>query len=868
MYGLDHTSDCAMSESTVKAQQCFKAFVDGNYNESLSLLDQVEEPCKLKDDKYGATMLHWAATRGWLNIVQLLLDKYEFHPLCKTCNGNTSLHSASKNGHLDVVQYLIAECKCDPMCKNNDGFVPLHDASSKGHLNVVQYLITECKCDAMCKSNNGNVPLHSASNEGHLDVVQYLITEGKCDPMCKSNDGFVPLHLASLNGHLDVVQYLIAECKCDPMCKSNDGVVPLHLASSNGHLDVIQYLITKCKCDPMCKSNNGLVPLHDASSKGHLNVVQYLITECKCDPMCKSNNGFLPLHSACLKGHIDVVQYLIAECKCDPKCRIDDGFVPLHLASSEGHLNVVLYLIAECKCDPMCKSNDGVVPLHLASENGYLDVIQYLITKCKCDPMCKDNDDFVPLHLASGNGHIDVVRYLITECKCDPMCKSNDGFVPLHSACQNGHLNVVQYLVTECKCDPMCKNNDGFVPLHSASNKGHLNVVQYLITECKCDPMCKSNNGSVPLHSACINSHLPIIEYLLSTGRVNAETKNLIFQSPLDLVQNRVEVEKVFAKFSKLKTCFSVDSYVNVILLGNPGAGKSTLAQVIIQTSSGRHLLGWFRNVEGVELHTAGIVPARIEHNELGNVILHDLAGQPEYYSSHIAVLENLLQDYPAIFINFVNLHEEEALTSLHKWITVIENVSQNVQSPCHVITVASHVDTITPNEFLTVKKLILEILSSRLECCNILNVGLMGLDCRKLDGDGFSSFMIAFTKSCRAIRNANSINTNLYCRMLYTFLESKSKSVYRLDKLCHLMSFSKVTENHFVPHKQEEILETLSSLHSTGLITLLKNENTPGNSWVVVDKRVLLAEVNGVLFAPEKFKQYHDISSNTGEII
>ena len=65
-----------MSESTVKAQQCLRAFVDGNYDESLSLIDQVEEPHKIKDDKYGATLLHWAAARGWLKIVQQLLDKY------------------------------------------------------------------------------------------------------------------------------------------------------------------------------------------------------------------------------------------------------------------------------------------------------------------------------------------------------------------------------------------------------------------------------------------------------------------------------------------------------------------------------------------------------------------------------------------------------------------------------------------------------------------------------------------------------------------------------------------------------------------------------------------------------------------------
>ena len=52
----------AMSESTFKAQECLRAFVDGKYDESLSLIDQVEEPHKLKDDKYGATLLHWAVT--------------------------------------------------------------------------------------------------------------------------------------------------------------------------------------------------------------------------------------------------------------------------------------------------------------------------------------------------------------------------------------------------------------------------------------------------------------------------------------------------------------------------------------------------------------------------------------------------------------------------------------------------------------------------------------------------------------------------------------------------------------------------------------------------------------------------------------
>ena len=474
------------------------------------------------------------------------------------------------------------------------------------------------------------------------------------------------------------------------------------------------------------------------------------------------------------------------------------------------------------------------------------------------------------LHWAATRGWLNIVKLLLDKYEFHPMCKSNNGYTPLHSASENGHLNVVKYLITECRCDPMCKSNNGYTPLHSASENGHLNVVKYLITECKCDPMCKDNNGSIPLHSACRNSHLPIIEYLLSSGSVNPKTKNVMFQTPLDLVQHNREVEKVFAKFSKLKTCFSVDSYVNVVLLGNPGAGKSTLAQVIIQTSSGVRLFGRFQKVEGVELHTAGIVPRRIEHQQLGNIILHDLAGQSEYYSSHIAVLENLLQDYPAVFINFVNLCEENALTSFHKWMTIIENVSQNVSSPCHVVTVASHVDMITPNWFLSFKEHLLETLNLRVasDYGNYIHVGLVGLDCRKLGGGNLSQFIITLSKSCQNIRSAKKINMSVYCRTIYTLLEREKQTVLTLGQLCHLMSTTEVSQNYYLPQEQDEILKTLSSLHSTGLITFLKNNHTPANSWVIVDKGALLAEVNGVLFAPETFKQYHNISSNTGEII
>ena len=127
---------------------------------------------------------------------------------------------------------------------------------------------------------------------------------------------------------------------------------------------------------------------------------------------------------------------------------------------------------------------------------------------------------------------------------------------------------------------------------------------------------------------------------------------------------------------------------------------------------------------------------------------------------------------------------------------------------------------------------------------------------------------MNTLSKCCQTIRSAKSIITSLYCRMLYTFLENERKIVHRVDQLCYRIAARKISENYYLPETAEDVLETLSSLHSTGLITFLKNNHIPGNSWVIVDKKVLLAKVNGVLFAPETFEQYHDISSNTGEIV
>ena len=77
-----------------------------------------------------------------------------------------------------------------------------------------------------------------------------------------------------------------------------------------------------------------------------------------------------------------------------------------------------------------------------------------------------------------------------------------------------------------------------------------------------------------------------------------------------------------------------------IFVIGNPGAGKSSLIESLKREGSLQH----FRRVSEsiVSPHTAGIVPSIHVSKQYGRVLFYDFAGDAEYYSSHAAILEKL----------------------------------------------------------------------------------------------------------------------------------------------------------------------------------------------------------------------------------
>ena len=193
--------------------------------------------------------------------------------------------------------------------------------------------------------------------------------------------------------------------------------------------------------------------------------------------------------------------------------------------------------------------------------------------------------------------------------------------------------------------------------------------------------------------------------------------------------------------------------------------------------------------------------------------------------------------------------------------LTFVTNEVHKALNECHIIVVISHVDEMT--DTVTKKRRQSELQQIIRQRCDT-HVSIEYLDCRKLGGSSIDSLLSNLSSACQSIRNTCGKNLSLYCHMMYGLLEESKQNILSLSDI---ISAAQTNENYILPNRGDEILEILSSLHSTGLISLLKNTDDTSKVWVVTNKQILLAEVDGILFAPKTFKQHCDIASNTGVV-
>ena len=242
-------------------------------------------------------------------------------------------------------------------------------------------------------------------------------------------------------------------------------------------------------------------------------------------------------------------------------------------------------------------------------------------------------------------------------------------------------------------------------------------------------------------------------------------------------------------------------------------------------------------------------------------MVIYDFAGQQEYYSSHAAVLERIMRNSAAIFVCIADLSQcmNKISESIHYWISFIENACCSAQGSSHVIIVGSHADLVKSSRELKEKSSLVEsIAESRVK--QLTYRGFVSMDCRLSKSNEAHHFCSLLSTSQQAILSSQP-SMSLYCHVLYAFLCTKlGKTGCTLQELTSALD----SENDF-SYKSALLTESLTSLSDKGLILFVQNQEHLQSSWVVVEKEALLREVNGTLFAPNNFKQYCQVASNTG---
>ena len=774
-------------------------------------------------------------------------------------NGDCLLHTACQCG---IAGYL------NPSVQNKTDDTPLHVAIKQKKTAVVSQLLANRQCDPNVQNEEGDTPLHTAAELGQDETIVQLLSYKECNPNIQNSEGDTPLHSAVRQSKTAVVSRLLAYQQCDPNVQNKDGDTPLHIAVKNNtsytthrtpavHA-IISYLLTNKKCNPSVPNKDGDTPLHIACYRKSFDTVKLLLKK-KCSTNILNQKGEtaqdIPLneygdcllHIACQWGDVDIVRYLVMKEQCSLRVQNANLQTPLHVACCQKFLSIIKIFL-EMRCSTDIPNKEGATAQDLL--------------------LNEDGDRL--LHIACQWGDADIVRYLITDENCDVniqnMCKNT----PLHIAVKHSQNDSITQLLTCVKCNPNIVNKDHLTPLLIAMQHNNPAVVAALLQHKNCDPTLCDPHGNTPLHLACIGGEtqpemVEVAKQLLTS--INPSCVNNAGQTPIELTTN-YQLIKAISSFVECETKQSVQTYINIFIVGNPESGKSTLVKAICEEATGilwKIIPKQLRRVRNVPLHTAGIIPTTFRSKTFGNTVLYDLAGQVEYYTSHAAVIQSTVISTPPAFIVVVNLSESEEKISrtLRYWWSFIDNHAARSSAPPQVIVVGSYADIVNSTgrgaqEKLTQMSTLLKQMSTSFHFA-----GQVPLDCRDPASRKLQHLCFLVNQSCTVLRQTADVD--LRCHMLYAFLLERFKG--RVACTVADVAVSIRENRELLPENSTHLIPLISTLSDKGLLFLVKGGERYADWWIILQKQTLLCEMNGMIFAPKSFRQHKDLSWSTGVV-
>ena len=266
-----------------------------------------------------------------------------------------------------------------------------------------------------------------------------------------------------------------------------------------------------------------------------------------------------------------------------------------------------------------------------------------------------------------------------------------------------------------------------------------------------------------------------------------------------------------------------------------------------------------------VEPLTAGIIPHQVG-SPYSNMVIYDLAGLHQYFSSHSACLEAISINSPATFLLLQDIRkDEETITKeVHYWSTMIDGVCHKcLQKSSSVIVIGTHADHLSSMHVTRKLTYLQSIAKKAISHHSLINV--VALNLKKIYQSEMDQFMSLLHETNKDVINMCP-SISMMCHMMLAFFEEKLPTDLVAICLSDLLVRLWDDPDEVIDPAISNVIPLLTTLSDKGFIVYIPSEHH-ANSWVVLKKECILNEINGALFADPSLKKYTQLASNTGII-
>jgi hypothetical protein len=140
------------------------------------------------------TILEIATKNSCNRVIQFILTNYKIISH-SSLFGVKLLHIAIPRCHIDIIKLIIYKFNVNTNCKRDDQATPLHNAAEQGKIDVVKYLLTCPDIDVNALDHWKNTALHLSCFRRQYIITAFLLQDKRVNDNITNDQTFTPFQI-------------------------------------------------------------------------------------------------------------------------------------------------------------------------------------------------------------------------------------------------------------------------------------------------------------------------------------------------------------------------------------------------------------------------------------------------------------------------------------------------------------------------------------------------------------------------------------------------------------------------------------------------------------------------------------------------